>query len=132
MLSSLPLLLPSPPPLLPGLLTRARSGSYFDRDVECVRRFFRKRFRFFSSEYPRFRDVVPLDRALQRAKRQRRKEAKERGETVLLEEGEEEEEQEEGVLELDVLTNASGLGGGKKGELELVSELEREGSCCSS
>ncbi|PWY97104.1 hypothetical protein BCV70DRAFT_203156 [Testicularia cyperi] len=32
---------------------------YFDRDVECVRRFFRKRFRFQSEEYPRFVDVVP-------------------------------------------------------------------------
>ncbi|KAJ1571323.1 hypothetical protein NDA12_006486 [Ustilago hordei] len=32
---------------------------YFDRDVECVRRFFRKRFRYHSDEYPRFQDVVP-------------------------------------------------------------------------
>ncbi|GAK66635.1 RIO1-domain-containing protein [Moesziomyces antarcticus] len=32
---------------------------YFDRDVECVRRFFRKRFRYHSDEFPRFQDVVP-------------------------------------------------------------------------
>ncbi|WFD29284.1 non-specific serine/threonine protein kinase [Malassezia sp. CBS 17886] len=31
---------------------------YFNRDVDCVRRFFRKRFRFESDEYPRFAEVV--------------------------------------------------------------------------
>ncbi|KAL4400000.1 Serine/threonine-protein kinase Rio2 [Malassezia pachydermatis] len=31
---------------------------YFNRDVECVRRFFRKRFRFNSSEFPRFEEVM--------------------------------------------------------------------------
>lgn len=31
---------------------------YFARDVECVRRFFRKRFRFESDEYPTFEQVM--------------------------------------------------------------------------
>lgn len=31
---------------------------YFERDVDCVRRFFRKRFRFESDEYPKFDEVV--------------------------------------------------------------------------
>ena len=31
---------------------------YFNRDVDCVRRFFKKRFRFESDEYPMFEDVI--------------------------------------------------------------------------
>ena len=31
---------------------------YFTRDVDCVRRFFKKRFRFESEEYPTFDDVI--------------------------------------------------------------------------
>lgn len=34
---------------------------YFNRDVQCVRRFFRRRFRFISEEFPKFRDVRPGD-----------------------------------------------------------------------
>lgn len=30
---------------------------YFNRDVECIRRFFRRRFRYESSIYPRFRTI---------------------------------------------------------------------------
>ncbi|KAL1951645.1 hypothetical protein VTO73DRAFT_794 [Trametes versicolor] len=30
---------------------------YFNRDVECIRRFFRRRFRYESSIYPRFRSI---------------------------------------------------------------------------
>lgn len=31
---------------------------YFQRDVDCVRRFFKKRFRFESDEYPNFEEVI--------------------------------------------------------------------------
>ena len=34
-----------------------RVGRYFNRDVECIRRFFRRRFRYESSIYPRFRTI---------------------------------------------------------------------------
>ncbi|KAI3658790.1 hypothetical protein MP638_002590 [Amoeboaphelidium occidentale] len=37
---------------------------YFDRDVECVRAFFRKRFRFESEEYPKFSDVKRREETL--------------------------------------------------------------------
>ena len=30
---------------------------YFNRDVECIRRFFRRRFRYESNIYPRFRTI---------------------------------------------------------------------------
>ncbi len=30
---------------------------YFNRDVECIRRFFKRRFRYESSIYPRFRTI---------------------------------------------------------------------------
>lgn len=112
------------------------SHSYFDRDVQCIRRFFRKRFRFTSSAYPRFRDVVPANRAVVRAERERRKEALLRGEEVEGEdlgvwhtpaagEGEGEGEEDGELLELDVLAAASGVGGkkGKDVELEEVSAL---------
>ncbi len=31
---------------------------YFNRDVECIRTFFRRRFRYESALYPRFRKIV--------------------------------------------------------------------------
>lgn len=31
---------------------------YFNRDVECIRTFFRRRFRYESALYPRFRSTV--------------------------------------------------------------------------
>ena len=31
---------------------------YFNRDVECIRRFFRRRFRYESALYPRFKTVL--------------------------------------------------------------------------
>ncbi|KAK0527987.1 Serine/threonine-protein kinase rio2 [Tilletia horrida] len=41
----------------------ANAKFFFDRDVACVQRFFRKRFRYLSSEAPpRFEDVVPPSR----------------------------------------------------------------------
>ena len=31
---------------------------YFNRDVECIRTFFRRRFRYESNLYPRFRSTI--------------------------------------------------------------------------
>jgi hypothetical protein len=44
-------------------ITCARSDQavavrYFNRDVECIRTFFRRRFRYESSLYPRFRKTI--------------------------------------------------------------------------
>jgi RIO kinase 2 len=33
---------------------------YFDRDVNCIRTFFKRRFNFESEEYPKFEDIKYL------------------------------------------------------------------------
>jgi RIO kinase 2 len=84
---------------------------YFDRDVEGVRSFFKRRFRFVSEEVPVFRDIVPIQRQHERSARaskrvKRAKEAEAEGRDL-----EEIPEDEKPLgLELDVLTQASGLG----------------------
>ncbi|GBE58584.1 RIO1 family domain-containing protein [Babesia ovata] len=40
-------------------VTHEDAEFYFDRDVECVREMFRKKFKMDVFEYPRFADVVP-------------------------------------------------------------------------
>lgn len=97
----------------PFLLTQL--FSYFERDVECVRRFFRKRFRYHSDEFPRFQDVVP---------EYARKQTKPKPTTDV---GEAVDEAgsvaaEAGDVRLDLLAKASGFGGSKQDrELEQVS-----------
>ena len=63
---------------------------YFNRDVECIRRFFRRRFRYESVLYPRFKTVV--------------KEGEEKGES----------------FRLDVVVSASGFGKKEMKTLEEV------------
>ncbi|CDW97803.1 hypothetical protein, partial [Sporisorium scitamineum] len=80
---------------------------YFERDVECVRRFFRKRFRYHSDEFPRFQDVVP---------EYARKQTKPKPTTDV---GEAVDEAgsvaaEAGDVRLDLLAKASGFGGSKQ------------------
>jgi len=41
--------------------SHANAEWYFNRDVECIRTFFRKRFKYESSLYPRFRNVSSED-----------------------------------------------------------------------
>lgn len=107
---------------------------YFDRDVECVRRFFRKRFRFVSEEFPKFRDAVPIDRAERRARRAAEKGAG-AGANAKGEGAEEEEAQgglrqlteEDGLgeeLDLDIKAEASGFGtkSQRQKQLEEVSD----------
>ncbi|PWN31210.1 uncharacterized protein FA14DRAFT_140239 [Meira miltonrushii] len=67
----------------------ANAEYYFDRDVEGVKQFFRKRFRFQSDRVPKFRDIVPEDRQKQRE------------------------------IQLDVQAQASGLGSLEKEETPL-------------
>lgn len=78
---------------------------YFDRDVACVRRFFRKRFRFVSEEYPTFREVVTNDKEWEE---QRRAREKRRAAIAVGEAGNHQDEQMQEYLDLDVLTKASG------------------------
>ena len=40
-----------------GRLAAGDCFRYFNRDVECIRRFFRRRFRYESNIYPRFRAI---------------------------------------------------------------------------
>ncbi|CAO1613974.1 unnamed protein product [Sympodiomycopsis kandeliae] len=75
---------------------------FFDRDVNCVRRFFRKRFRYISEEAPRFRDVVSTEWENERRDRERRREAKKEGEER------EEDADLKTYLDLDVIAKASG------------------------
>ncbi|PWN20643.1 hypothetical protein BCV69DRAFT_290326 [Microstroma glucosiphilum] len=73
---------------------------YFNRDVQCVRRFFRRRFRFISEEFPKFRDVRPGD-----VKEVPPSSDKMAGEEASLDD----DNADLGVyLDLDVLTKASG------------------------
>ena len=93
--------------------------SYFDRDVECVRRFFRKRFRYLSDEFPRFQDVVP---------EYARKQTRLPKPTADVDNSEEADgaTSESGDVRLDLLAKASGFGGSKQDrELEQVSALHR-------
>ena len=46
---------PSPSPLNTSQSELLR---YFNRDVECIRTFFKRRFRYESALYPRFRKMV--------------------------------------------------------------------------
>ncbi|GAC98315.1 hypothetical protein PHSY_005908 [Pseudozyma hubeiensis SY62] len=94
---------------------------YFDRDVECVRRFFRKRFRYQSDEFPRFQDVVP-EFARQQTKLPKpasdAEHAQDNDKPIVA----------NGDIRLDLLAKASGFGGSKQDrELEQVSVLHHEG-----
>ncbi|CAO1626026.1 unnamed protein product [Parajaminaea phylloscopi] len=89
---------------------------FFDRDVACVRRFFSKRFRFVSEEFPRFSDVVESSSAWEvaRAIRERRRQegsVSDKSRRKVAEPDEvvrEQSEWDEGFLDLDLLTKASG------------------------
>jgi RIO kinase 2 len=91
---------------------------YFNRDVQCVRRFFRRRFRFISEEFPKFRDVRPGDVKEwdgQRRERERRRERlgfrvpPQSEKAAGGEASSDDENADLGVyLDLDVLTKASG------------------------
>jgi RIO kinase 2 len=43
---------------LPPLCAELERYRYFNRDVECIRAFFRRRFRYESSLYPKFSRVM--------------------------------------------------------------------------
>lgn len=77
---------------------------FFNRDVNCVRRFFRKRFRYISEEAPAFSDVVvPSEWEGERRERQKRRES---GGAAA---GDPEENADlREYLDLDVLSKASG------------------------
>ncbi|SOV05507.1 related to RIO2 protein [Ustilago sp. UG-2017a] len=79
---------------------------YFDRDVECVRRFFRKRFRYHSDEYPRFQDVVP-EHARKQTKLPKTAPDAQNGEQAS-------PAPESGHVRLDLLAKASGFSGTKE------------------
>ncbi|SPO32784.1 related to RIO2 protein [Ustilago trichophora] len=80
---------------------------YFERDVECVRRFFRKRFRYHSDEFPRFQDVVP------EYARKQTKLPKTAPEAENVDEANP-TTTEGGDMRLDLLAKASGFGGSKQ------------------
>lgn len=87
---------------------------FFDRDVACVRRFFKKRFRYISEDFPRFEEVVESSDSWQIARAQRERarntessatiNAANAGDEVIRDES----EFDDGYLDLDVLTKASG------------------------
>ncbi|MCO5599783.1 hypothetical protein L7F22_053890 [Adiantum nelumboides] len=89
---------------------------YFDRDVEGVKSFFKKRFRFQSERVPKFRDIVPGDRQKEREIRARRR-ARRADQGTNVEELPEDEKPM--GLELDVEAKASGLGSLDKEETPL-------------
>lgn len=42
-------------------MLRVADGSFFNRDVNCIRKFFRKRFRYEARSWPTWKDVVAED-----------------------------------------------------------------------
>lgn len=97
------------------------AGYYFDRDVECIKRFFRKRFRFEAQTWPVFADVVPADREQQRTRQEAAYEAQRK---AALKAGEPIPDppapvDNDGNIQLDKLAEASGFGAGSRLEKEL-------------
>jgi len=87
----------------------ANAQMYFDRDVECVRAFMRRRFGFESSEFPSFKDIVrdadvDLDKEVEATgfcKEMEATLAQGMGDKKMDEEGGEDEEREDDVSEYD-------------------------------
>lgn len=92
---------------------------YFDRDVDGVKSFFKKRFRYQSERFPLFRDIVPENRQKEREIRSRRRAR--RAEQAIGETSEQQIPEDENPigLELDVQSQASGLGSLDKEETPL-------------
>jgi RIO kinase 2 len=85
-------------------------GSFFNRDVNCVRKFFRKRFRYEAASWPTWRDVLTIDEE---------DEEEEGVEGDKVEEGEDAKPKTGRRLDLEV--EASGFGSAMQTELEDVS-----------
>ncbi|PVF93411.1 RIO1-domain-containing protein [Serendipita vermifera] len=75
---------------------------YFNRDVECIRTFFRRRFKYESQLWPKFVSTIK--------------------EGEKLKEGEEGDE----GFRLDIMVAASGFGGKEQAELEKFQEMNKE------
>jgi RIO kinase 2 len=84
--------------------------SFFNRDVNCVRKFFRKRFRYEAASWPTWRDVLTIDEE---------DEEEEGAEGNKVEEGEDAKPKTGRRLDLEV--EASGFGSAMQTELEDVS-----------
>lgn len=89
---------------------------FFDRDVACVRSFFKKRFRFVSQEYPRFSELVESATTWETGRTMREK-ARESatGSSRPIRKADkfddvvrDQAEWSDGFLDLDLLTRASG------------------------
>ena len=75
---------------------------YFNRDVECIRTFFRRRFRYESNLYPRFRSTINRNEGERGAK-----------------------DGDAGGFRLDVVVAASGF---KHNEQKVLEEVNRHSS----
>lgn len=107
-----------------------RGGSYFNRDVSSIRKFFRKRFRYESEEFPTWRTVLAEMAAVAGSSGAAVVEEKE-GERERDENGKRRKRSKKEMLieearrgrwpRLDLLVEASGFGRGMQEELEEVS-----------
>jgi RIO kinase 2 len=84
-------------------------NSFFNRDVNCIRKFFRKRFRYEAASWPTWRDVLSID-----------EEEEDEEEGAEGAEGEDTPKRETGKR-LDLEVEASGFGQAMQRELEDVS-----------
>jgi RIO kinase 2 len=97
--------------------------SFFDRDVECIRRFFRRRFRYESDDYPTFQETMRDLKEMQ--------EEAEKADELFDEDGVSYEDLPprkrrallalKGLVRIDELVEASGFGRQLQEELEAVS-----------
>jgi RIO kinase 2 len=105
--------------------------SFFNRDVNCIRKFFRKRFRFEGTSWPTWKDVVREQDdhqvALKRAAGAGTGESEESATAPPIADGQENEAEAESsstaFARLDLLAEASGFGLAMQRELEDVSVL---------
>lgn len=105
------------------------SGSFFDRDVNCIRKFFLKRFKFEGQNWPTWKDVLESE-----AGEEVEGEVKDQSGAIVgtpsgATDGEERDGENEAEsstkskrpIRLDLLVAASGFGGALQRQLEDVS-----------
>lgn len=107
--------------------------SFFDRDVQCIRRFFRRRFRLETEDYPTFRSTLS-DLADERSGKSEPESGLESGLDTDYEDGilvwSEERRMKarmarRGEVRLDEMVEASGFGKDMWKDLEMVSRIVR-------
>lgn len=97
-------------------------GSFFNRDVNCIRKFFRKRFRYEAKSWPTWKDAMAIDEE-DEEEEEDVEEVESTGDQEVVAEGSQDarKRQQQGGRRLDLEVEASGFGRDMQRELESVS-----------